>query len=245
MNYFDSFYQFKFLYPFAVPLYHSYVKALTTAHKRKSSLKFLRGCLSEQVVPKSMRIKLYSNICGSPFPQVYRCIILDRICVIKREVNLFFFKASSALRRLSVVLPPQVIPTLVEIAHRKAMRNVDRLSLSLERKMNSLCLNSLWTRNLQDGVLNISDYQLSVYEREVLCLGINFHLGHSKSSVLEYLNSINKHPLRNLFTADIFKREQFRLPRRFFLALKSLKINENIIIKRSDKGGKGRRDEST
>ena len=68
-------------------------------------------------------------------------------------------------------------------------------------------------------------------------MGLIF-IGYNKNSVLEYLNAINKHPLKIIFTANIFMRESFQLTRRFFLALNCLKKNKDIIIKKSDKGGK-------
>ena len=61
--------------------YRQYDRALCRSQKLKQQRIFLRECLMEQLIPKSMNIKLKWDF--TPFHDVKKQIILDRIRTLK------------------------------------------------------------------------------------------------------------------------------------------------------------------
>ena len=99
--------------------------------------------------------------------------------------------------------------------------------------------NSPWTKcSDPQKVKNVSSYTLQPNEKILLGLGLNFALPPSRKDNLLYLSKVSRRPeLLSLLGKDSLLKSSFKLPLSQFTALKNLRRNKLITIKRADKGG--------
>ena len=90
-----NFYVFSVNFPSLVLFVSSFCSALIKAHKLKLRLAFLRKCMSEQVLPKSILPRRILRLAERPFEEFHRIILKKHIEITQVEVK----EAFSILRR--------------------------------------------------------------------------------------------------------------------------------------------------
>ena len=246
MEYLDPFQQEN---PASHTLYRKTVKRWTAFHRTKNQLKFLRMCLSEQVIPKTFGMICTTAFNGDAFSEFQRSFLLDRVEHCKSQVEDNHFQ----LRRLQSSLRENLQSAKFEGAMRRAgevalRRGAVHLNILLQ-KLNKLCDESLWTRYCNaDNIKNLSSFNINLHQTELLSLGLNFCIGPPKEFLIDSLSSINNfnyyhsnsqiHFLKGHITFNFLNDIHFSvLPNRHQTALKQLRSNNRLKITRADKGG--------
>lgn len=70
-------------------LFHKYTDALTNANLNKCNLKFLKDCLDDRIIPKSLKPCSIKRR-DSPFPAIYESLLKYHIQEAKHKVNRSF-----------------------------------------------------------------------------------------------------------------------------------------------------------
>ena len=231
--------------------YRQYDRALCRSQRLQQQRIFLRECLKEQLIPKSMNITLKWDF--TPFHDVKKHIILDRIRTIKFEEE----KAHMLVRRyyqsLSYYVNPVIRQILNERAHYFARKSGFRTRNHLIQKFHRLQSESVWHKYTHvHNVINQSDKPLSQTELSVLGLGLSFNLQPTSRDVISTAASFDNFLFRNRtkITNPEFLRgaispllseiqnEAPLLPNSMRNALYNLQRDNSIKIMPADKGGK-------
>lgn len=235
------------------PAYRRFEAALFAVKKRKNQKHFLTKCFEEQVCPKTFGFHKLGNSLGSSFPDYVKSFLKDRIKICAIECESAFFNLRRASVNLKFICPDNIVYN--SVTH-FAFRKSDYISAShvqkLGQKLRRLCDNSVWEQySLSENVVNLSNYILDKTETDLLGLGLNFALNPVKKHALDYIVNFDKFLARHNYNQDVLCLKGFLLqgiadclqdkcglPHRFQLALTKLKKNNDIIITKSDKGGK-------
>ena len=229
-------------FAFLVPVFRQYEEALISVKKKKLQLKFLQDCLQEQVCPKSL-LPFTLRRDDTPFPEVARITLLERIRNVKMEIEETYFRVRKCLRELKGKLDENTLVVLFETADIKYSAEVLANKRRLERKLVNLCDDSLWSKCvLPNSILNLSSYELSKDEEAVLGLGLSFALKPNKDAALDFvastMNSAVNHSYIFGMVVNAFVQHFNSLdsiPRRFRKALEKLRKEDSIKITKADK----------
>ena len=235
----------------AIYLYRRYESELVNFHRKKLQLQFLKKCLQEQVIPKTLDYNLKCDY--NPFPEVKRLILQDSILNAREEISKSHFLTRQRFNYLRYYVYPQELGILTNIAHQKARNNANRHRAVLDNKLSALCSNSCWTQHSSSrSVINMSSVVLNDNQMCLLGLGLSFSLPPPSNSTIDLVAYIDQFIRRNdqhLSNPDILRGTMLPyllnlvkqgpfLPKRLHDALRSLKKNKNIVIFPADKGGK-------
>ena len=229
--------------------YKHFIACLTTAHEHKARHFFLKDCLAEHVLPRS--IPKGDNVFGLPFPDQQRLALQDRILMHGMETGNVF----AAVRRSRVAyqnhFPAAQFSSLYGIACRTADARVQRTKGELNKKLQSLMRGSRWSEITNPAkVLNLSGHHVNENVLRVLSLGLNFALKPSPSNVLKAVakmhlattkqpQSAENEQLRGAIWTSAIKllKSSNPLPRRYTAAIDYIKKQTSLAIMPSDKSG--------
>ena len=124
--------------------YNRMERAKLAAHKAKQRWHFLRECLAEQVLPKSMQHLTRYNSNGHPFPQQQEAILLDQIAAAHREKQEKFAHLHHCKRTFRRHSPRDLYLQGLALAHEVARRNDEETSWKHRDIIRRLCKNSPW-----------------------------------------------------------------------------------------------------
>ena len=241
-------FNFRHLSPESRYHYRKFEKSVVRLKRLKNQKTFLLGCRSEQVIPKSFEPKIMMDF--QPFHPAKKLILEDRISNCKEQIESAAFNSRQCCANLRYFFSPSQICTIKNIAHNRARNIGNRHASNLERKLRTLCKNSVWNKlSLSDNVLNLSSRNLSSDESTLLGLGFSFNLQPSNrdiiSTISSFENFIFKHGkdrdfLRGIISPFLLsiKQDSPFLPRRLWKSLQALKQDKSITILPADKGGK-------
>lgn len=195
-------------------------------------LKFLRECISEQVLPKSAPNHLIGK--NHPFTATARSY-LEEACNDLKE-RIYMLRDELTGEHLSALLRTK----LNEFNAQQRSR--------LERKLKTLCECSPWKEaGNVDIITNMSSRILSNNEKEALALGLKFDSGKDKASFTDHVNrnySWKEDDIEKGFMQGILfcckalsDKEPAKLPRRYLKALEALAGDTSVVITQADKGG--------
>ena len=250
------------LYPALVVTYRQFEKASIKVQCTKERILFLKECLQEKVIPRSLNwiSKLDSE---NPFPVEAKKQLKLSILKAKEEIEYQFFKLRKVKRELrSSIHDPEVwssIQSKVNVLseHRKKEKHS-----KLQRMIERLIEVSPWTiYSNTENVVNLSSENLSLSQLQILGFGLNFSLPHEKKHLLDFVSQLEKVKIynnlnvvtstgKNNFAYDyvsmnldcIFqnlKSDYFDfLPRRYGIAINELRQKTTLRICKADKGGK-------
>ena len=229
-------------FPHLVSCFRLYEKLLISVKTKKLQQEFLKDCLHEQVVPKSLRPRLFKQH-HTPFPDSARVLLQESIQNIKREVDGANYLLRRQLGLLKQHIPQDLLEVLYATASKKCLLETNRARIRLSRKLNELCKDSVWSKcEVSGAILNLSTYVLSEVEKQVLNLGLSFALKPGKEVVLDLVAStissnLNFPSLNGLITSSFINNFNSldSIPRRFRVALEKLKKNKDIFITKADK----------
>ena len=242
---------FKF-FKWATSDYRRYERANIKIQHTKARLEFLKECLEEQVIPRSMNwLKKLDD--GSPFPVEVRKQLKLAIADLKRDLDCQYFMLRKLKRELHSKLPDHYIWTsLEEIVNKVSQFQRNKKKMNLQKQLSHLIDSSLWSKySRTENVINMSSMCLTKYQEQLLGYGLNFSLPHQKKHIFDFVEQLDKikecndsvqYSFINMNLDDIFYNlktifSEF-LPRRFRIAMSELKKINNIRICKADKGGK-------
>ncbi|XP_076036095.1 uncharacterized protein LOC143022045 [Oratosquilla oratoria] len=224
----------------------------SSKHTGNWNHQFLKNCLEEQVCPKSFGFHKHRQL-GHSFPAYLSEFMKERIKIVSLDCDSAFHRVRTATRNLKLLCPNvHTYNLLSRVALGKALHISKKHSEILNLKLTRLCNNSVWSKfSLTNNVINQSNVILTKFEQEVLGLGVSFALKPVKHHALDYIIGFDKFMTANEYDKDLqclkgvllqgimdcFKDDN-GLPKRYKQAVNNLLKHKNIIITRTDKGGK-------
>ena len=240
------------VFPLLIEDYRRVEKLVIKIIHTKARMKFLKKCLDEKVVPASMNWlwKLNKDV---PFPVEAISQLRLSIKKLQCDVDTYYFNLRRNRRNLrSKVNDASYWSKIQQIINNVRDYQRDKKEHVLSIKLGNLIKSSPWTRySKPNNVFNLSNYQVSLEQKQLLSYGLNFALPHESKHLIDYVETLEKHQhdsnkagynfifmnLNSIF--NNLKENQFDyLPRRFHHALNDLKRNNSIRISKADKGGK-------
>ena len=120
--------------------FKEFIDCLTSAHSHKARHNFLRNCLAEQVLPRS--IPVGDNIFNLPFPEQHRLSLRDRILKHGMDTGNLFAAVRKARIAYQTFLPATRFNTLYGIGCKSADARVKRTKSAFSKKLDSLISSS-------------------------------------------------------------------------------------------------------
>ena len=242
--------------------YYTFRDDHISAHKCKMQLKFLRDCLENCIIPKSLlpnRLKFTNN---NPFPDAAKEVLKENIQRVKAEVETKFKKVRSSFRFFETFIKNKgcndedFYKLTQYVFHISAIKS-KQTQFQLMNKLEDLFRNSPWVKySNPDNVKNLSSTPLTLDQLVVLGYGLSFSLPPSNEDVLEFLTNYSKFEyfnsqhndflpqdfatLKGFILNSLYKElnDGKKIPKRLHQAISYLKQNDTLIICKADKGGK-------
>jgi hypothetical protein len=126
-------------FPHAVVHLRAYFSKRRAAMRKKEAKSFLRACLKEQVIPKSLIPTNYNNFKQDPFPEIYRILLTNRIATLSREINYDYKLCKIHYNNLHLLLPAQIFTTSIDVVNLNLTRKIRKYNQHLSEKMSILC----------------------------------------------------------------------------------------------------------
>ena len=237
------------LFPDSVNSFRKFEKASIRTQLIKARIEFLRNCLQEKVLPRSLKWMERLNY-ELPFCDVRKNQLILLIAKLKEDCNCSFLKLRIARRNLFAQVHDfetrkQINSSIGDIVNYH--KNKKRIALA--GQLDLLISKSPWNKLANTGnIINLSTVQLTNNQLQLLGYGLNFSLPHQKRHVLDFISTMddNWNSIGNSFISmnmdSIYRNlcTNFNdfLPRRFRIALQELKGLSNLKISAADKGGK-------
>ena len=242
--------------------FYTFRDAHISAHKSKLQLKFLRDCLENCIIPKSLLPNRLMFTNNNPFPEAAKEILLEYIERVNLEVDANFrkvrhsFKIFESSFNRSGCSDDDFYKLTQYVFYINSIKS-KQTQIRLMNKFEGLFQNSPWFKySNPDNVKNLSSTLLTLDQLVVLGYGLSFSLPPSKDDVLEFLTSYSKFEYFNT-NSNEFLPQDFstlkgfilnslyrelnngkKIPKRFHQAISYLKQNNDLIICKADKGGK-------
>ena len=209
--------------------------------------RFLRNCIDEQVVPRSLTNRRLNSLSTVPFEEYHRLIIEKHIELAKIEENAAFRDLRGHKRTLLNCIPDVYIKIVFDYCYNKlriVCKKIERKHINI---LNRLIQQSKWTTDANnDFVCNISDKPLDNTTVTALGYGINFsikenmnwlEIGHAfcklekNSNIpIEQIN-ICKGIIYGISSNAVTP----NVPKRFLKAYQKLKKDKDIHVTKADK----------
>ena len=238
---------FAILFPLLSAYVTTFSKCLLSAYSSRLHLKFLRKCLQEQVLPRSLlpfRLRKYDH---HPFNEFSVMMLRRHIEATKLEERKKFKELSTAKSVFYRTVPASWKDVLLQEIYRDFHWKIDKLKQKLNNKLKNLVANSDWTKNArQDCVINLSSKSVS---EDVVCalgFGLSFSLV-SKPSTLCVASSLSKFEkssdlsqqhidmIRGIVYCSANHRSEMNFPARYKKSLTELRKDQTIHITKADK----------
>ncbi|XP_076056919.1 uncharacterized protein LOC143034564 [Oratosquilla oratoria] len=161
------------------PIVSTFCSSLIKSHKMKLRLKFLRDCLQEQVLPKSLGNYRLLKLCNKPFEEFHQIILQKHIDITRFEVRELFKICKSARQSFHQAIPETWKPRLLDFCYGKMRSVCKKLSHKLKKKLTNLIANSDWSKHANSNfMINLSDKPLSSDVKCALGYGLSFANQH-------------------------------------------------------------------
>ena len=112
--------------------FKQHVQKLIIAHKHKARLQFLKICILELVLPRS--IPKGDNVFGHPFPKQQPIMLSERILAQHLQLGERFDESVSSRKAYQAFLPPHQFGTLAAVAKAEVDKLILRVKLDLDKK---------------------------------------------------------------------------------------------------------------
>ena len=225
-------------------LYNDFQFSLISAHRAKERLCFLKTCLQEHVIPKSLLPKRLENMDNQPFGE-YEHLTLDK-CIKKTKEEVFDkFKVSNNHKEcLMNVLTKENQHIVFSHCYRMLTTEMNKKKRKHEEKVKGLIENSCWNKNVNpDCVVNLSS---KVLDHDTLCAlgyGLTFAYGNKINPIqvgkslfhLKKVSQENSDLVRGIIYGSMFKKNRNSIPARFIKAINNLKKDDTLHITKADK----------
>ena len=119
--------------------YNRMERAKIAAHNAKLRCQFLRDCLAEQVLPKSMQHLKRYNSDGHPFPSQQEAILRDQIAAAHRVKQEKFAHLHHCKRSFRSTCPRDLYLQGLSLAHEVTIRNDETTSWKHRDILRRLC----------------------------------------------------------------------------------------------------------
>ena len=231
-------------YPQLIKGYRKYEKFTIKIGKTKEQIRFLKQCLEEKVLPRSLRW-LYRVDVESPFPQEAIKHVKGLISEVKEDLELLFCKQRDCKRFLQAnIKDDKVWKSLKMNADQVACCQIVKVKDHLDEKLSKLVEKSPWcTFSNVSNVINLSSITLSKDQQEMLSYGLNFSLPHETKHLIDFTVQLDRYKhfkeevnynfiLMNsdsIFSSLKTNLHDF-LPKRYLKALNDLKKNKSIRV---------------
>lgn len=234
-------------------LFYEYLDALYVASTSKLKLNFLKECVKEKVLPRSLIPATILNVYNEPFPMPASVILKDRIRNVNHSTKFKFRVTNNCFNKLMELtrdmnLSDEIVSKFIDYAHAYIKDRTYNQKLNLNTKLRSIIKNSKWwTIGSPNFYVNLSSHALTENQRIILGYGPSFGISH-KEDILDFITKyidISKQ-FKEEWNADVIKgfilrnisTDKYNLPDCLLSALYELRKNENILITRADKGNK-------
>ena len=242
------FQEFSVCCPGLSPFVSSFRSSLIKSHKMKLRLKFLKDCLQEQVLPKSILNNRLLKMWDKPFEEFHRLILVKHIDITKIEVKESFKITKLRQNSFLQAIPREWISGLMDYCYDSLRRTRYAVSKHLKNKLEQLIKNSDWNKNANPNfVINLSDKPLNSDAKCALGYGLSFatsqghvdYVGVAKGfSNLEKFGDVSPQDI-NICKGVVYQAlstpKMPNCPKRFSVAYNNLKKDSELHITRADK----------
>lgn len=234
--------------------FYKYLDSLIAANLLKCNLLFLKSCKLDKVIPKSFLPQYIRSHQFEPFPALFEDILDFHIVLLKKDINRSFWITKQKFYFFqeafySLLEDHFLFSKIIDYAHMKMQNRCSLRKLAHREKLDNLFKSSPWFLNSNPAIIvNKSDYILNFDESTLLGYGLSFSM-KNLDPWMDFNNNFRfwqKKQKNSDINSDILLGVTLQLmlnnlnhslyPKRFYLALKSLNNNSNIIVSRSDKG---------
>lgn len=137
---------------FLKKLLYKYTDALTNANLMKCNLKFLKSCLDDRIIPKSL-IPHNIRTKDLPFPHIYESLLKYHIQETERKVNISFFLTKTRFNNFQRYFYNlsdhyNILTIYIDKAHNLMKIKVNHRKNSQQQKLEKLLNESSWAKNL-------------------------------------------------------------------------------------------------
>lgn len=231
------------LSPFVV----EYSTALIKAHQLKLRLNFLRKCLSEQVMPRSILPQSVLRMSDRPFEDFQHIILKKHIEIKHIETRQAFCFSKLKEREFYRAMPSGWLKPLQDYCFDKLRSVRQDLQGNLDRKLARLIENSGWTKDASPSfVVNLSDKQLDKDTACALGYGLSFACNKEIDGVdvarafcnIEKYSDLTSEEVsicKGIVYSSLSKPSVPNCPNRFTSAFKALKKDSDLHITKADK----------
>ncbi|KAH8027439.1 hypothetical protein HPB51_005583 [Rhipicephalus microplus] len=178
----------------AITRIRQFLSASTRLAAFKTHLRFNVTCKSKQLIPKSLQLKhpvksaFGHQVISKAARQLLQARIEDCKQTVKRlETDIFF-----TTRQLEFIMP-ELLPEIHLVANQVSRRRTKKQETSQELKLSPLLKKGRKTRGPMFEVKNLSSYELTPAECQVLSRGLNFNqakLPDTRKVVCAVVNAI-------------------------------------------------------
>lgn len=222
---------------------------LVKAYLTRIRVKFLKDCLAEHVLPKSLLPHRLRRLSDIPFDDFSAIILKKHIKETKFNEFKLFKELQISRNKFFAHIPNDWHNILLDTIYSKLRRKISFINKKLNKKLSILMKESPWSKNSNEKVLiNLSSTNIDNNTITALGYGMKFattrrptassiansiHVLEKKSSISSQQLDITKGIIyRCLLTQPII---ESNIPRRFSVSINKLKTNESIHITKADK----------
>ena len=172
---FNAYTSFGELFPALKPFVTTFLTCLLRSHRVKLQHRFLRKCMEEQVIPKSLTNRRLDNLATVLFEKYHRLILKKHIELAKIEENAVFQELRRHKAILLNVIPEYYRNVIFDYCYNRLRLHCNKIRNKHVNKINRLIRESKWTTDANnDFVCNISNKPLDNNTLTALGYGINF-----------------------------------------------------------------------
>lgn len=231
----------------------SYLDCLFAAHSSKLQWNFLKNCLLEKVIPRTLFPTSVVKVYTYPFPSLASLILKDKIEYLNQVTKQKFKRTYDSFNEvLSLIrdlsFPEEWITKFIDYAHAYVVDKTRGLDFKLKNKLNLILKNSSWWKaSNPDFYINLSSHDLSDEQKIILGYGPSFGMSYN-NDLLDFVTKFNEccKRFKKDWNADVIKGfllnnlspDDIVIPKCLKMALNDLKKNDNIIVTKADKGNK-------
>ena len=203
---------------------------------------FLKNCLEEQVICKSLLPKKLRNYNSKPFGPFEKIILEEHLKNTKLDRTSQAKHVEQIKYKLRKTLSKNDFHNAMDFCYNNMKRINNKLKKKLDKKLKYLIKNSLWEENAtQNSVINLSSKNLD--NIAALRYGISFSANWKKPNASEVLESVQKLKIkedhRNILKGMLYhsmsKPCDSKIPKRFVKVINNLRKDNEIHITRADK----------
>ena len=238
---------FAILFPVLSVYAVTFSKSLVSAYSTRIRLKFLKRCLEEQVLPRSLLTYRMIRFDNLPFNEFSSMTLKRHIEITKRQEKKAFKELEAARRAFRQCIPVAWKDSLFTDIYDHLHVRTSQLQRKLDNKLKRLIEKSDWTKNArQDCVVNLSSKPISEDVVRALGYGLSFHVTTKPSALSIGASLINLEKSCDLpqnqldiirgivYCASKFNCEN-NFPLRYKKCLSQLKKDSDIHVTKADK----------